>query len=96
MTRTELLLTQIGEECAEVIQEVSKSLRFGLDDYYKDEPKNIVSLYTEAAEVIAVLEMFMQECPIPDGVDMDEIADRKKLKVEKYLEYSKERGILTE
>jgi len=35
MTREEHLLVITSEECPEVIKEVSKSLRFGLDDYHK-------------------------------------------------------------
>ena len=36
MNREEHLLTILSEECAEVIKDVSKALRFGLDDYPPD------------------------------------------------------------
>lgn len=37
MDNTQYLLVCLAEECAEVVQECSKAIRFGLDDDYREE-----------------------------------------------------------
>lgn len=40
MNTTEHLLVVLGEECAEVQQNIAKALRFGLDDHHPDKNRN--------------------------------------------------------
>jgi len=91
MTREEHLLTILAEECAEVAQRASKCLRFGMLDVEEDESENNKQrLMAEFADLIAVYEMLEMLWPTAWMVD------RKKTRVEHYLEYSKERGRLEE
>lgn len=56
MTETEYLLTCLAEECAEVIQAITKALRFGLDngaDHY-DGKTNADMITAELADVFAL------------------------------------------
>lgn len=90
MNRREHLLVILGEECAEVIQDAAKALRFGLDEGRDIEVTNAERLKTEVNQLLAVIEMLDEE-----GVDLrdDFIVQRKKReKVEEYLEYSKQCG----
>ena len=98
MTRREHLLVCLSEECAEVIKEVTKILRFGLDDKpgisLKGEPyePNSVRLDNELNDVMAVVEMLKK-----DGLDIwfsSEKAQAKWDKVEKYMKYAHEKGTL--
>ncbi len=101
MNRAEMLLTQLQEECAEVIQEVSKSKRFGLHEVYTGPGatglSNIQRVYREVIDVLAIIEM-LQEDQVLVGPTMSEASDlmnAKKEKVERLLLYSKECGRLT-
>lgn len=87
MTREELLLTQLSEECAEVIQSVSKCLRFGNKEvYHKGTLTNAERLSEELDDVIGVFTMLIAEGVLraPD----DESVKAKKAKVEHFMEYS--------
>ena len=98
MTRREHLLVCLSEECAEVIKEVDKILRFGLNDSPIEslggnilEP-NSVRLENEMNDVMAVVDMLRSE-----GIKImftSEKAQAKKDKVEKYMKYSHEKGLL--
>lgn len=99
MTRNEMLLTTLGEECAEVIQRVSKALRFGLDEIQQGQDKtNAQRILIEFVDCIAVLEMLQTDgaIPIEDGDVLDEMTDSKKVRVEKWLGYSAEMGTVDE
>lgn len=93
MNRQEHLLIILAEECAEVIHEVTKSLRFGLDDYWKENPTNKVKLSQELADLFGVYRMLVNE-KILDEVDFSKIIDKDQ-KVETWLLYSKKVGTLT-
>lgn len=92
MDRIEHLLVITSEECSEVIKEASKSLRFGLDDSHKkyDNIPNRKLLETECEQLEAMIEMLRDE-GIISSKSQDTIIN-KKLKVEKYLLYSKRLG----
>lgn len=94
MNRTEHLLTCLSEECAEVAQRTSKALRFGLAE---TQPAHILTnaqrIVIELNDLLAVVEMLIEEGALPLIGDREAIAG-KKAKVEKYLLYSKEQGTL--
>ena len=94
MDKIDNLLVCLNEECAEVQQAVSKALRFGLDNFYLDENKtNADDIIAECNDIIAVIEM-LQEYNI---VKIDrELVERKKRKVESFIEVSKRCGKITE
>lgn len=95
MNRLEHLLTTFSEECAELQQAISKSLRFGLNDGYPGTNRsNLSDMRLELNQLIAMVEMLEAE-----GIDLapdHKIRADKKVKVEHYLEYAKERGTLYE
>jgi len=57
-TQTEILLI-LAEECAEVIQAISKIKRFGLDTDYKGKT-NLEMLAIELGDVLALIELTKQ------------------------------------
>jgi hypothetical protein len=97
MNKKEHLLTILSEECAEIIKDVSKTLRFGVNDHYPGicKPTNIESVYHEYNDLIAVVEMLNNEGVMPCNVDKL-LIQAKKDKVNKFLEYSRDMGTLTD
>ena len=93
MDREEHLLTIFQEECAEVIQEVSKAKRFGLDEQRDLPTSNRERIQKEWNDVLAMKEMLMDEGIITLQPNRSDIT-AKKIKVEKYLKYSQELGAL--
>ncbi len=97
MTRQEHLLTILSEECAEVIKEVSKALRFGLDDKKSGQTfTNSEKITGELHDIIAVVEMLRDEGCLKRERTTKVLAaiKWKQEKVEQYLEYSEKRGTL--
>lgn len=95
MTKAELLLVQLKEECAEVIVATAKSLRFGPEEVY--EPigvSNAARIEAELCDVIAVAEVLQSEGVISGRFMKRDFIDAKKIKINQYLSYSKELGIL--
>ena len=97
MTRTEHLLTIAGEECAEVAQRTSKAARFGLKEIQPGQPlDNAERIVQEFTDLVAVLSMLgiveVDDCNV--YVNPVAIWD-KRVKVEKYLELSREQGTLS-
>ena len=97
MNRLEHLLTIATEECAEVQQAATKTLRFGLEEgrdlSAMEYGSNVERLRYELNDLIAVVEMLERE-----GLDLSpdhQSRKQKKEKVEKYLLYSKECGTLS-
>ena len=97
MNRQEYLLTCLSEECAEIIQVVGKTQRFGLDDDFLEEsPRK--ALQREYNDLLGVVELLMielykgdlgyQACVVRDMIEA------KKKKVLKYIEYSEKKGTL--
>lgn len=98
MTKSENLLVTLSEECAEIQQAVSKSLRFGLDCHSPDTPMltNERDIMVEYYQLIAVMGML-----IDDGIlhqlsadDAEAIIQMKKAKVEFYQSKSRELGCI--
>ena len=73
------LLAIAQEECAEVIQAISKIMRFGLDTVYKDEC-NKDHLEEEIGDLMCMLEI-MQESNIIDWANVSLASARKRKKL---------------
>lgn len=96
MTRKELLLLQVMEECDEVSQRVSKALRFGLEEVQPEqELTNAERIIYEFSDLYAVIDMLYREGLLPQVVDPRAIA-AKKDKVEKMLQLSKQCNVITD
>jgi hypothetical protein len=93
MNRKEHLLTILIEECAEIQKDTSKALRFGLNDFYNTPPCNKEKISTEVADLMGIYSMLVKEGVLDHFPE--ELIERKKNKIEKFLLYSKERGTLT-
>lgn len=93
MNTTEYLLTCLIEECAEVIQRATKAQRFGLDEIQPEQTfTNEERLADELDDLAGVLEL-LREKGLCLTDDEDAIA-AKKVKVKKFMEYSRELGAL--
>jgi hypothetical protein len=98
MTRREHLLVRAMEECAELTQRISKALVFGLDEVQPDPHANPDSLdnrerlIEEYNDLVAVLELAGFPLQVINGRKLD----AKRIKVDKYLRWSQERGLLVE
>lgn len=93
MKVTTYLLICLIEECAELIQRVCKSLRFGL---YETQPEqqlnNLERMRYEFNDIIAITELLHA-----NNVELDQsdiAIDEKKAKVCKYLAYSESLGMV--
>ncbi|HML33827.1 hypothetical protein [Sporomusa sphaeroides] len=92
MTETEHLLVCLAEECAEIQQAVTKALRFGLQDNYKDSTP-AQDIARELCDLIAVVELLEEAGVIKKTGTIDAI-ERKKARVWHYMEYARARGTL--
>jgi hypothetical protein len=71
----------LQEECGEVIVEVSKCRRFGLDStHYKTGIKHSTMLETEVADVLTLVDILIEQ-GILDTVVLDIAKDAKKEKL---------------
>lgn len=74
----------LQEECGEVIVEVSKCRRFGLESlHYKTGVKHSVMLETEVADVLALVDILIEQ-GILDITTLDIAKDAKKEKLKKW------------
>jgi len=98
MTREQMLLTQLMEECNEVAQRCSKAIRFGMDEKQVDqEETNFERIVYELQDLVAVADMISgsnSNNTLYTSLDED-MFHLKQQKVEKYLSYSESLGILT-
>lgn len=76
-------LALLQEECAEVIVEVSKCNRFGLDSvHYKTNKTHQSMLETEIADVLVLIDILIEEDIINiSNLDLAKAAKTEKLKV---------------
>lgn len=96
MVETEHLLVILAEECAEVQQQVTKALRFGLDDHEPGKVEtNRMRLRAELHDLTAAVEMLVESGSIAP-IHLVGVIQAKKDKVRKFLDYSRERGTLQE
>ena len=86
MNKTEneiLLITQ--EECAEVIQAISKCYRFGLDNFKPGKPK---TNREHLAEELGDLQAMINLCIVSDLVSKDDVDQASNNKSAKLKEWS--------
>jgi len=96
MNRQEYLLSCLSEELGEVAQCVGKIQRFGLMDKYKPGAEtNDVSLVKEMNDVVALMDMISIELKL-NGLYNEAAIQAKKDKIEHYMQYSRDRGTLTD
>jgi len=97
MTKKEHLLTCLSEEASEVIKDISKSLRFGLEDINpSNKKKNKEAIRQEIIDFIAVAEMLVEDGiiePFNELEDLYTIEDKKE-KVAKYISYAQKKGTI--
>jgi hypothetical protein len=98
MNETEHLLTVLSEECAEVSQRVSKALRFGLAEVQPGQTMtNAERIVEEIVDFHASVQMLIRAGAI--RIDDEEFmaAQRRKVeKVERFMEYARSQGAITE
>jgi len=84
----------LAEECGEVTQVLGKIGRFGLyDTPNADQENNFIRLRSEMQDIVAVYEMFCSAIGESPELSEKGIHD-KKVRVQKYMRYSQEQGIL--
>jgi hypothetical protein len=89
MTRAEALQLQVMEECGELAKRVSKALRFGMEEVQPGQDlTNRDRIIEEYCDLIATMEL-IGIISVPRDLIV-----AKQLKVEKYLQYSIERGMV--
>ena len=96
MTRTELLLVLLMEECDETSQRASKAIRFGLDEVQEgQELNNAQRLVYEFNDVLAVMQVMIDEGLIDNEHDKCKQAiNAKKGKIKQWLAYSAKCGTM--
>jgi NTP pyrophosphatase (non-canonical NTP hydrolase) len=83
-TKTEEALGILQEECAEVIQEVSKIRRFGLDTlHYKSGVEHRAMLEMEVGDVLALVDILVEQ-GILDRAGLAVATENKKLKLKQW------------
>lgn len=98
MTEQEHLLSCLSEECAEIAQEVSKALRFGIDNVWPDdrgERTVRTKLASEYYDLLGVVDL-LKERKILEFDAVEQMAARlaKRDKLLRFLKYAREQGAL--
>jgi len=84
-TQTKEVMDILQEECAEVIQAVSKISRFGLDNYKPGKPKtNRQHLEEEIGDVLAMIDILQKM----DEISFNNIEAAREAKIEKLKQWS--------
>ena len=80
-TKESLIILQ--EECAEVVQEVSKCFRFGLDSkHYKTGLSHATMLETQIGDVLALVDILVDKGIINlNNLELAKAAKKEKLKL---------------
>jgi hypothetical protein len=97
ITQDEYLLTCLSEECAEIQQLCSKSIRFGLDSHHPADPEqvqNIQKLKLEINDFYAVI-AWLEAHDLWDGdVKCTDLITKKIAKIDHFMAISRELGKL--
>jgi NTP pyrophosphatase (non-canonical NTP hydrolase) len=84
-TKEKEVMDILQEECAEVIQAVSKISRFGLDNYKPGKPKtNREHLEEELGDMLAMIDIMLEKSVI----SLEHLEVAKKAKIEKLKKWS--------
>lgn len=84
MNKIEEALGILQEECAEVIVEVSKCRRFGMDSlHYKTGQTHTTMLETEIGDVLALVDILIDQGVI-DTESLEIAKERKKAKLKQW------------
>lgn len=95
MNRLDHLLWNVAEECAETAQRASKTARFSLSEVQPGQSfNNADRLFHEYADLVAVMEMLVEEGYMNVPADFKERVAAKKVRFDKYLKRSAESGTL--
>jgi len=102
MTRAQMLLIKIMEECNEVGQRASKALCFGLDEVQEGQSlNNAERMLDELEDLVVVMRMLAESDKVMEQATEGESRpfqkmdnEAKKAKVERWLKYSQSLGIL--
>ena len=82
--QTKEVMDILQEECAEVIQAISKISRFGLDNFKPGKPKtNREHLEEELGDVYAMIEI-LQELDIVSWTNIEQAAEAKREKLKQW------------
>lgn len=78
------ILVIAQEECAEVIQEISKIFRFGIDQLHKDGMTHRVKLETELGDLLCMIDLIVEHGLASQAA----INDAKLIKIQKLKKWS--------
>jgi hypothetical protein len=96
MNKREYLLTKFIEECLETAQRATKILTFGADEVQPGQTfNNTERLNHEWNDLQATQELLAEEAEIELYRDTSMVI-RKREKVKKFMEYSRQQGCLTD
>lgn len=101
MNRIENLLIVAMEESAELSQDISKALRFGMDNYHPadvSKTSNANRIINEYYQLVAVIKQLQKQDILPTFSDemIEHLCDSKIDDVNKYAKLSKKLGILND
>lgn len=76
------IMSILSEECAEVIQAVSKINRFGIDNFKPGKPKtNREHLEDELGDVLAMIDLLIENSVV-SNIKLNEAKQAKKIKLQ--------------
>ena len=94
LTRQQHLLIKLMEECSEVIQASSKVLLFGKEDQHPDLfQNNEERLHEELNDLYGLIQMLAEEGFLTHTCNVR--IERRIAKTEHYIDYAKERGLVS-
>lgn len=98
MNKEQLLLLKLAEECSELSKACSKAIRFGVNatkpGSTETNRQRIIEEFKDVAAAIDYL-IFDQLLPIEEA-EMDYEFDKRRERIDKYLQVSKDLGIYKE
>lgn len=95
MTRKQLILIKIAEECTELAKDALKAAQFGMDDCKPGEPiTNRERMIGESHDLFGVLTMLEDEDGYSYTTPSEADIEAKMAKVERFICYSQDRGMV--